>query len=179
MKRREFLTAAGALGACCCTGHPATAQQPVSDNPEVNELRGKVEFMQKRMARLIAALDEPTRKRVLETLGRECAREFGRLTERFKGKPREFLDEARRQWMETAEYDEKVGHIRVVDRASHCTCAFVRPGVTPPDFCQCSAAWQKEAYSTVLGKPVDAEIEASILRGGEHCIFRMRTVREG
>jgi predicted ArsR family transcriptional regulator len=177
MKRSEFLKAAGVMGFCCCAGAAGLAQSPAakpSDTPEVNELRRKLDFMQKRIARLIQALEEPTRKKVLETMGRECAREFGHLTGRFKGKPKEFLEEARRIWMDKADYDEKAGTIRVMDRPGNCTCAFVRIGLTPPEFCQCSVGWQKEAYATILGKPMDAEIESSVLRGDERCAFRMQ-----
>jgi hypothetical protein len=50
----------------------------------------------------------------------------------------------------------------------------VKPGVTPPDFCNCTLGWQKEAYSAILGRPVEAELEESILRGGSRCVFRIR-----
>lgn len=176
MKRRDFLHTSAA-GACFCGASLMTSQAAPSDDSEVNELRRKVDFMQKRVARLIAALDEPTRKKVLETMGRECAKEFRYLTDKFKGKPEEFLGEARKQWMDSAEYDEKAGSIRVVDRASHCTCAFVRVGLTPPDFCHCTIGWQKEAYAAILGRPVDAEVESSILRGGNRCAFHIRATR--
>ncbi len=180
MQRKEFLTTAAAtLGSCLCGGALLGAETPSAeaDSPEVRDLRQKIEFMQKRMARLVAALDAPTRSRVLETMGRECAKEFASLTERFRGKPREFLDEARRQWMKEASYDPATGTVRVVDRAAHCTCAFVRPGLTPADFCACTLGWQKEAYATILGEPVDAELESSVLRGDSCCAFRMRARR--
>jgi hypothetical protein len=173
MKRKEFLAAAATLGGCLCTGAFArAAATPAPEaSPEVKDLRGKIDFMQKRMARLVRALDEPTRQKVLETMGRECAKEFSGLTEKYRGKPQEFLDEARRIWMKEASYDAATGTIRVVDRADRCTCAFVQPGLTPADFCACTLGWQKEAYATILGEPVDVEVEASILRGDTHCGF--------
>lgn len=179
MDRKTFLTSAAAtVGGCFC-GAALTAAEPAptADTPETRDLRHKVAFMQKRVARLVAALDEPTRRRVLETMGRECAKEFSGLTERFRGKPQEFLDEARKQWMKEASYDPASGTIRVVDRAAHCTCAFVQPGLTPADFCSCTLGWQKEAYATILGGPVDAELESSVLRGGSCCAFRIQSRR--
>ena len=149
------------------------AQTKEDESPEVQDLKRRIEFMQKRMARLVRALDEPTRQKVLETMGRECAKEFGSLTDRFRGRPEAFLEEARRQWMDSATYDQATGTIRVMDRASTCTCAFVNPDLTPADFCACTLGWQKEAYSAILGEPVDVELEDSILRGGKRCAFRI------
>jgi predicted ArsR family transcriptional regulator len=132
--------------------------------------------MQKRMARLVAALDEPTRKRVLETMGRECAKESQATWDKFKGKPEEFMATARQQqWIEeSSEYDAKTGRMRIVGPPKPCSCAFVRVGLTPPEFCQCTIGWLKEAYSAILGRPVDAEIEASCLRGAQRCISHIR-----
>jgi hypothetical protein len=173
MKRKEFVALAVGLSAGCCGGAVALAQGNDTEIPEVRELKRKIDFMQKRMARLIRALDANTRQKVLETMGRECAKEFSYLTERFKGKPDEFLKEAHNQWVEKATYDRAAGTIRVVDRSTSCSCAFVKPGLTPSDFCACSLGWQKEAYSTIFGEPVDAEIEASILRGAKQCAFKI------
>lgn len=173
MDRKEFVGLALGLSACCCGGAVALAQTSEAASPEVLELRRKIEFMQRRMARLIGALDETTRMKVLETMGRECAKEFAFLIDRFAGKPEEFLAEARRQWVERASYDAAAGTIRVVDRAKACTCAFVQPGLTPPEFCACTLGWQKEAYARILGEPVDAELETSILRGASQCAFKI------
>lgn len=174
MDRKTFVTSLAALGMCGCTGAVALAKGDEAESPQVRELKGRVAFMQKRMARLVAALDEPTRLKVLETMGRECAKEFGALLERFRGKPEEFLAEGRKQWMERAVYNQAEGSIAVVDRSRTCTCAFVDPALTPPDFCACTLGWQKEAYATILGEPVDAELESSVLRGGAQCAFRIR-----
>lgn len=180
MQRKEFLAAAAATFGTCLCGGALWAESPSpapAESPDARELQQKVAFMQKRLARLVAALDAPTRERVLETMGRECAKEFAHLTERFRGKPQEFLEEGRRQWMKEASYDAATGTVRVVDRSPHCTCPFVQPGLTPADFCACTLGWQKEAYSTILGEPVDAELESSVLRGGSCCAFRIQARR--
>lgn len=179
MDRKTFVTSLATFGLCGCGAAVALAQCDEEDSPQVRDLKQRVAFMRKRMARLITALDEPTRQKVLETMGRECAKEFGALLGRFKGKPEEFLAEGRRQWMERATYDKSSGTISVVDRSKSCTCAFVEPGVTPPEFCACTLGWQKEAYSTILGEPVDAELEGSVLRGATQCAFRVRAKLPG
>lgn len=177
MNRKEFIAAAAsAVGACACGGAAlAQSSEAGQPSPETKELKRKVEFMQKRMALLVAALDAPIRKKVLETLGRQCAKEFSPLLERFRGKPEAFLAEAKRQWVKTASFDVETGNIRIVDRSTRCTCAFVQPGLTPADFCSCTLGWQKEAYSTILNQPADAEVESSILHGASQCSFRIWT----
>ena len=69
--------------------------------------------------------------------------------------------------------DERAGLIRVVDKGHTCSCPLVKQGLTPPEFCDCTLGWQEEAYSKMLGRPVKAELEESILRGGRRCVFRI------
>jgi len=177
MDRKEFIAKASALGAICCVPEALSAQTDSSSHPKVEELTGKIRFMQLRMAKLVSALDEDTRKRVLETMGRECAKEFSGLITPFVGKPEEFLETAKKQWMATADYNKATGTIRIRDKSSQCTCAFVNPEFTPADFCACTLGWQKEAYSTILGEPVDAELESSVLRGDAQCAFKIQCKR--
>jgi predicted hydrocarbon binding protein len=177
VKRKEFIKTVCAAGACSCAAPLLFARDPATGLPgpdEAEELKGKLDFVSLRMAKLVSALDEPTRVRVLETMGRECARQFTTLTGKFKGDPKGFLEEIKRQWASEASTDEKTGVIRVVDRAKGCSCPFVKPGVTPPEFCHCTLGWQKEAYSAILGKPVEVELISSILRGDSRCEYRIR-----
>ena len=76
-------------------------------------------------------------------------------------------------WAVKTEYDEKSGIIRVFDRGPHCSCPLVREGLTAAAQCDCTLGWQRETYSAILGLPVDAAVEESILRGGKRCVFRM------
>lgn len=173
MKRKEFVALALGLGASCCASATGLAQSGETKSPELEDLERKIEFMQKRIARLIRALDEPARQEVLETMGRECAKESGSFLERFRGKPDEFLEEARKQWVESATYDREAGTVRIVGHSKPCACAFVKPGLTPADFCNCSLGWQKEFYSAIFGEPVDAELEQTVLRGASYCASRI------
>jgi predicted hydrocarbon binding protein len=177
MKRDEFLKTACALGVCSCAapGLLARGFRPADLAPdEADELKEKMDFVSRRMAGLVAALDKPTRLRVLEAMGRDCARDSTALTNKFRGNPKGFLEEIKKRWVRETEYDEAAGVIHVIDRSKSCTCPFVKPGLTPPEFCECTLGWQKEAYSAVLGKPVEVELVESILRGGSHCEFRIR-----
>jgi hypothetical protein len=172
MTRGQFLKGC-ASGLCSCAGValvPLEAAGAQSDS--------KVEACQVRFAKLVGILnqnlDPAERKKIFETLGRECARQYHDLIDKYKGDVKGFLAMGQTQWMEKAEYDEQAGTIRIVDKGPNCSCPLVKPGMTPPEFCDCTLGWQKEAYSTMLQRPVEAELEESILRGGRRCVFRIR-----
>ena len=169
------------LGMCSCAALallPQEATQAESSSVEVQELKRRLDTARTRFALLVRILrdnlDEPTRKKILENLGRECARQYSSLTAQYKGNINAFLDEIQKRWVEKADYDEKAGTIRIVDKSKNCTCPLVDESLTPPDFCNCTLGWQKETYSTILGRPVDAALEESILRGGSRCVFRIQ-----
>lgn len=168
MTRNDFLKHCGA-GICCCAIAPAAADA---------QSGSKLDAAQLRFAKLIEILgrelDPALRKRVLESLGRACAREYSGLIDKYKNNLQGFLDTGRKQWMETAEYDEKAGTLRVVDKSRNCTCPLVAKSLTPGDFCECTLGWQREAYAAITGRPVEAELEESVLRGGARCVFRIR-----
>ncbi len=173
MTRSGFLKCCAA-GACACV--PTTAAEPAED--QIHALQWKVDFAQRRFAKLVeiidASVDEPVRRKIWESLGRDHAREYRSLTDKYKGDLKGFLAEIQRQWVKAVEYDEAAGTIRVIDKSPVCTCPLVRTNLTPKSFCDCSVGWQKEAYSAVTGRPVEVEVEESILRGGQKCVFRIR-----
>jgi Golgi nucleoside diphosphatase len=122
---------------------PRQAALAQSTNPEVDGLKSRLDSVQKRFAKLVQILDEnveaPVLKKVWENLGRDHAREYRPLTDKYRGNLEGFLNEIRGQWVEKAEYDAA-----------------------------------KEAYSAVVGRPVEATLEESILRGGKKCVFRIQ-----
>jgi predicted hydrocarbon binding protein len=186
MDRKAFLKCC-ATAACSCVvpgshqEHALLAQSgdrvPLSDQ-EKEDLKWKLNAVQVRFAKLVNILndilDQPEKKKVLQRLGGECAQSYRDLVEKYKGNLMGFLDHVQKAWVEKVEYDEKAGTIRIVDKARQCTCPFVKQGITPKDFCNCTLGWQKATYSALLGRPVEAEIGESILRGGTQCIFRIR-----
>jgi hypothetical protein len=184
MTRDEFIKTLCTLGACSCAGWmletEGLAWAEEKPNEEIETLKWKLNFMRVRFAKLVgilsANLDESTRKKVFESMGRECAKQFMDLTGKFKGNPEAFLEEIKKRWAKETDYDKEAGRIRVVDKSDDCTCAFVDEQLTPPAFCDCTLGWQKETYSMILGQPVDAELEESILRRGKQCVFRIQAV---
>jgi len=179
MTRSDFLNCC-TLGMCSCVAvtsltEPAAAQ---TANPAFDELKWKVDAAQKRFAKLVGLLDQhldaAAKKKLFESLGRECSQDYKDLVAKYRNNIKGFLGHIQSQWVEKVDYDEKAGTIRIVDKSPTCTCPLVKQGVTPPDFCNCTLGWQKATYSAILGRPVEAELEESILRGGTRCVFRIR-----
>jgi predicted hydrocarbon binding protein len=122
-------------------------------------------------------LDPATRQRLLRALGRECAIQYRGVTfEKYKGDIKGFLKAVQEPsgWVEKAEYDELAGTIRIIDKQRRCSCPLVSQSRTPADQCDCTLGWQKETYSRILGRPVEAQIEESILRGGKRCVYLIK-----
>jgi hypothetical protein len=187
MNRKEFVrdcagAACAAAGLCCAaraSDAKAVETAPSACDPkELNDIRNSADAARLRFSKLIEILDarvpEQERKQILHALGGKCADTFrAELIDRFKGDIEGFLEEGRRHWMAEAEYDETKGTIRIVDKGPSCTCPMVKVGVTPGSFCDCTLGWQEEAYAEILGRPVKAELEESILRGGKRCVYRI------
>lgn len=185
MTRSEFVRCCAA-GTCSCVALAVTAPTTAlaqSGNPELDRLKWQLEASRIRYAKLLGILDqnldEATRKKILDNLGRECARQFrGRTFDKYKGDIQGFLKsiQAPDGWVEKVEYDEQAGTIRIFDRSPTCTCPLVKEGLTSDEQCNCTLGWQKETYSAILGRPVEAFLEKSILRGDKGCVFRIQVV---
>jgi len=189
MSRKEFVrdcvAAVGVAGFCCAgKAHEAVAVAVASqtcDPQELGDVNNRAEAARLRFSKLVqileARLPERERKQVLHELGGKCADTYRtELIDQYKGNIRGFLEEGRRLWMAEADYDEAKGTIRIVDKGPSCSCPMVKVGATPGSFCDCTLGWQEEAYSVILGQPVKAELEESILRGGKRCVYRIRLV---
>ena len=186
MKRNDFLITCGA-GVCGCGVLGLLA--PLSASAESKEgqtsaakadespLKRQLDAARERFAKLLSImsenLDETTRLKILERLGRECAQDYSALFQKYRGDLPGFLAKIKTAWVEKAEYDEKTGVLRVVGKPGPCVCPLVKAGRTPADFCNCTLGWQQAAFSAVVGKPVTAEIEETVLRGGKRCSFRI------
>jgi hypothetical protein len=189
INRKDFVK--NCVAAVCATGmcsHVKMSEAQASDDAphscdskEFTSVRDKADAARLRFSKLIEILEtrlpEEERKQTLHALGAKCADTYkAALIDRYKGNIKGFLEEGRRNWMAEAIYDETKGTIRIVDKGPGCSCPMVKEGVTPPSFCDCTLGWQVEAYSTILGRPVTAELEESVLRGGKKCIYRIKVI---
>ena len=189
INRKDFVK--NCVAAVCATGlcsEVSTTEARASDDPphscdpkEFANVRDRADAARLRFSKLVEILEtrlpENERKQTLHALGAKCADTYkAALIDRYKGNIKGFLEEGRRLWMAEADYDEAKGTIRIVDKGLSCSCPMVKVGVTPPSFCDCTLGLQVEAYSTILGRPVTAELEESILRGGKKCVYRIRVI---
>lgn len=189
INRKDFVK--NCVAAVCATGlcsqvktfgAQASDEKPQScDSKEFVNIRDKADAAHLRFSKLIEILEtrlpEDERKQALHALGAKCADTYkATLINRYIGNIKGFLEEGRRNWMAEADYDEVNGTIRIVDKGPGCSCPMTKEGVTPPSFCDCTLGWQVEVYSTILERPVTAELEESILRGGKKCIFQIKVI---
>jgi hypothetical protein len=177
MKRKDFIKSACTAGMCSCAGLSLLSANlfAMSDDAK-KESDWRLGFMQKRFAKLIegmnSSIDQETKTKILEGMGRTCAKAQTDSFMKFKDDPEGLLDHMKKAWAERTEYDKKTKTMKVIGRKEEsCFCPFVDKSITPKDFCNCSIGFNKEAFEMVLGKPVDVKVEESILRGGERCSF--------
>jgi predicted hydrocarbon binding protein len=119
-------------------------------------------------------LDEATRKTLMESCGRACAR-GGAVTSAEKcGGDVDKLVSTLEKWVGKghARRDADVVHI-IYPR---CLCHLVAKGPErlPETYCLCSCGWLKEMFETVVGNPVEVELLESVKRGAEQCSFTVR-----
>jgi hypothetical protein len=73
-------------------------------------------------------------------------------------------------------FDAPRRKITIVTRERNCDCPLVNDNRMPACYCDCSIGWQRHTYETILGKPVEAEVKESVLRGAKRCVFEVRLV---
>jgi predicted hydrocarbon binding protein len=187
MKRNDFFKTCGA-GICGCgvlgslvSLAPVAVRADDTDTvgaaDDHDRLKGELAGARERFAKLLSImeeqLDDATHGRILQALGRECARDYSPLFNRYRGDLQGFLAKIKTAWVERTDYNEKTGVLSMIGKPAPCACPLVKAGRTPAEFCDCTLGWQQAAFSTVLGKPVFVEITESVLRGGSRCSFRI------
>ena len=182
MKRKEFLSSACKVGLCSCAGLSFLSGNVLfaqSESEGEKELKSKIGFMQRRFAKFLELLDNSvdnkTKEGIIQSLGRECAKESKEFYIKHKNNPEALLKEMEKFWAESSEYDKENNTIKIIGRPiEKCGCNLVDNSITPKDFCNCSKGWSMEAFSEILGKPVDVEILESVLMGGTRCSFAIK-----
>ena len=120
-------------------------------------------------------LDEATRKQLMESCGRACARAGPiRAAEACRGNLDAWMSTLAK-WHGGEEYVQRDGNLVHVTCAE-CLCILMREGPPrlPDTYCYCSLGWMKEMFGTVVGKPIEVELVESIKRGAERCRFIIR-----
>jgi predicted ArsR family transcriptional regulator len=95
--------------------------------------------------------------------------------DKFRGKMDEFLAFLRKEWGWIIDYDRDQGVILVNENKTSCVCPLV-PKARTADLgilCYCSEGFAERVFSEIHGSRVRAEVAESILRGQQHCIYRI------
>ncbi len=188
MEKKKDITR-GQFFQCCATAAcslvPLTLLPPPAraedGNPETDWYKSQLDQARVRFAEMLRVIDrtvdDSTRKKILENVGRECARQFSDATwKKYEGNIKDYLVVIQKPdgWVESAVYDEANGTLTITDKAHRCSCPLVKQGTTPASQCECTLGWQRETYSRILGKPVDAVLLKSVLRGDKRCVYQIR-----
>jgi len=175
MDRKLFLKSACGLGFCSCFGAGLLSNGNLlaSEQKAPDWFEG---FAKRRFASLIdildSDLDENSKNKVLENLGRECAKEGNAA--KFAGDLEGFFKDENRLWGSVATYDKEKGIIRSESaEMEYCGCPFVDRSKVSKSLCQCSVGAATQAYKAVLGKEVRVECIESVLKGGKKCVFEI------
>jgi predicted hydrocarbon binding protein len=165
--RKRFLNvlaAAGAAPLCASAAESAAA----SDETE----KFKQQWISTLLAGMDSEMDEPSRRRLMESCGRACARRgaLPSLAKAAGGDLDKLLSALGRiLGAENARREGKTVHLRY----TKCYCPLVGagPAVLSPTYCNCSRGWVLEVFGSVTGKPVTVDLLSSIRRGDSDCRF--------
>jgi len=173
--RRELLKNACGLGVCGCAlgilGIPEKAR--AEDTGAVDQ---RLAFARYQVAKLVGFVAGATTPEacagILEKTGRECAK-LGQLGQ-FKGNPEGYFAAAKQAWGTGFTWDKEKGTVTVATAEGPCGCPLVDAKRTPALWCNCSVGYQKEAFETIFGRPVQASLKESKLTGAKRCVMEVR-----
>jgi predicted hydrocarbon binding protein len=121
--------------------------------------------------------ERETRRAIMLACGRRC---IGAST----------LMRARRLQQEASDLDDLLARLNEAHIGSHlrregdvihsgydrCYCGSVNKAREPlsPTYCNCACGWLEQLFETVLDRPVEVDLVASIAQGHERCEFEIR-----
>ena len=94
-------------------------------------------------------------------------RQAGPARASFKGDPEGYFAAAKKNWGTDFTWDKEKGVVTVAVAEGDCGCPLVDKRRTPAVWCNCSVGYQKEAFETVFGRPVQARLKESKLSGSQ------------
>jgi hypothetical protein len=175
--RKEFLKSACGLGACGCALGLSVRPEPLL-GAQTQAPDQRLVFARYQLAKLVSFMKtdtpEDVSSAILEKTGRECCK-LGQVPAKFKGDPEGYFAAIKQLWNTGSSWDKAKGIITVtVPDDGPCGCPLVDSRRTPAFWCNCSVGYQKEAFETVFGKPVQVSLQESKLRGGKQCVFAVK-----
>lgn len=118
------------------------------------------------------------RSKILEKCGRGCAHGCGIVERIQKANPNpEKVDEVFNLLKQPDFFGNRIskGDDCFYTTCEQCLCPYVNDNLqdTPGSYCDCTKGWTKQVFETAFQRPVEVEIEQTIIRGADSC--RMRT----
>jgi len=165
MRRKTFL---GALGA----GAVANAAQEGASAGVERQRRPFQVWIANLVDNLDSKLDPESRRAVMESCGRACARRSSVAQAARGGVDGLVAVLAKHLGAENA--SRHGGTVRL--RYTKCYCPLVADGPErlSGTWCECSRGWVLELFQAAAGKPVEVELLSSIKRGDPNCDFVVR-----
>lgn len=119
-------------------------------------------------------IEESTLTRILEKRGRSCIGTTYINKARNAAKDTKNTDEFLENLAKVFPYLKREGEKAYVVFPK-CFCHHLKgfKGDVPHSYCYCSVGWVKEMFEQALDKPVEVNIESSVLRGGKNCRLRV------
>ncbi len=100
------------------------------------------------------------------------ANEMDKVLEPFVGKPDEFITFLEETWGWKVTFDRGNGIIIADENKPFCVCPLV-DRVKCPNLCSCSEGFAEMMFGKVFGRPVQATVKASVLRGDKSCVYEV------
>ena len=123
---------------------------------------------------LDAHLDEATRRRVMESCGRACARRGAiRAAETCAGDLDQWVATLK-TWIGPENVLREGNVVRVTYPQCFCELVAEGPARLPDTYCYCSCGWLKETFEAVTQQPVEVTLFESVKRGGQACRFAVK-----
>lgn len=146
----------------------------VPQNQE-NQMSQKTKFLHSWILNLMNNMDknlkEEEKINLLEDCGRACARNHAQKeAAKFQGNLDGWLS-TMRKWVGAKNVKREKNTVQIA--YSKCFCPLVQdiPPLLSETYCNCSRGWLKEVFETVMGDPVEVQLEDSIMQGGNQCRF--------
>jgi hypothetical protein len=176
MDRKAFLKTVCGLGVCGCVASVLDPRDVLAgESAQVPDRR--LEFARYQVANMVKSMAAGPAAaactKVLEQTGGECAK-LGALGARFKGDPQGYFAAIKKAWGTDAQWDKAKGIVTVSVAEGPCGCALVDATRMPAFWCNCSVGYQKEMFTAVFGRPVQASLKESKLAGAKRCVFEVQ-----
>ncbi len=132
---------------------------------------------------VIGLMDQELKKedmgRILEKCGRGCAFGCGMVAKiQQAGMNPEKPEEVFQKLQSPDLFGNRIskGDNCFYTTCEQCFCPYVNDNIaeTPGSYCECTKGWTKQVFETAFQRPVEVEIEQTIIRGAEYCKMRTR-----